>query len=198
MRTLTWPPGMATTVTRLPMQRLGTDHRRPAARTSIVAGTVCALTSPTIPCSSRMLPTGLRASFSRMNRALGGSPVVSLGSSLLRRSMRATHSRSPSQPVNSPSYARSLERKRLALSSLPFVSGLPGRHSASLKPASSAKRQARSTRLRLPPENATRADMLSVSASSGVPPKVAKASSRHESRSSVVLDLVGMKRCLLE
>ena len=31
---------MATTVTRLPMQRLGTDHWRPAALTSIVGGTV--------------------------------------------------------------------------------------------------------------------------------------------------------------
>lgn len=103
MRTLTCPPGMAIAVTRLPMQRLGTDHRRPAARTGIVAGTVWTLTSPTISCSSRMLPIGLRASFSRMKSASGGSPVVPLGSWLLRRSMRATRSQSPSHPVNSPS-----------------------------------------------------------------------------------------------
>ena len=103
MRTLTWPPGMAMTVTRLPMQRLGTDQRRPAALTSIVGGTVWTLTSPTMDCSSLRLPIGRRASFSRMNRAFGGSPVASLGSSLLLSSMRATHSTRPSQPVNSPS-----------------------------------------------------------------------------------------------
>ena len=40
--------------------------------------------------------------------------------------------------------------------------------------------------------------MLSVTHSSGMPPKVRKASSRHASRSSVVLVLVGMKRCLRE
>ena len=52
MRTLTWPPGMATTVTRLPMQRLGTDHWRPAALTSIVGGTVWTPASPTMDCGS--------------------------------------------------------------------------------------------------------------------------------------------------
>ena len=102
MRTPAWPPGMATTVTRLPMQRLGTDHWRPAALTSIVGGTVWTLTSPTIDSSRRMLPIGRSASFSRMNSAAGGTPVVPLGSSLLRRSTRATHSRRPSQPANSP------------------------------------------------------------------------------------------------
>lgn len=59
MRTLAWPPGMATTVTRLPVQRLGTDRRRPAARTSIVGGTVWTLASPTMDCRSRALPIGL-------------------------------------------------------------------------------------------------------------------------------------------
>ena len=81
---------------------------------------------------------------------------------------------------------------------MPFVSGVPGRQSTSLKPASSANLHARSTFRLLPPEKATRADMLSVTHSSGMPPKVRKASSRHASRSSVVLVLVGMKRCLRE
>lgn len=85
----------------------------------------------------------------------------------------------------------------MALSSSPFVWGLPGRHSTRPKPASSAKRHGLSARL-LPPENVTSADMLSVSASSEMPPKVAKASSRHASRSSAVLVLVGMNRCFLE
>lgn len=39
---------------------------------------------------------------------------------------------------------------------------------------------------------------MSVTHSSGMPPKVRKASSRHASRSSAVLVLVGMKRCLRE
>ena len=103
MRTRTWPPGMATTLTRLPMQRLGTDHCLPAARTSMVGGTTCTLTSPTMDSSSAMLPTGLRDSFSRMKRAAGGRPVVAFGSSLERASIRATHPRRPSQPANSPS-----------------------------------------------------------------------------------------------
>lgn len=67
--TTTWPPGIATTLTRRPMQRLGTDHSLPAALTSMVGGTVWTLTSPTIDSRSRRFPMGRRLSFSRMNSA---------------------------------------------------------------------------------------------------------------------------------
>lgn len=75
----------------------------PAALTSIVDGTTWVLTSPTICSSSPMLPTGRRYSFSLMNSAAGGSPVVSLGSALDLASMwamiptrSASSSKSPS------------------------------------------------------------------------------------------------------
>lgn len=58
----------------------------------------------------------------------------------------------------------------MALSSLPLVSGAPGRHGCSSKPASRAKRQARSERTRRPPGNVTSDDVLSVSRSAGTPP----------------------------
>lgn len=85
------------------MQRLGTDALRPCAETSIVAGTAAtSTTSPMASCSSRALPMGRSASFSSMNRADGGMPVVSLASALQRSSMRAMTSTSPSSPSKSP------------------------------------------------------------------------------------------------
>ncbi len=86
--TRTCPEGIVTTCTVLPMQARGTDHCLPAARTSMVAGTFWTLTLPTISCRRRRLPMGRSRSFSRMNSTAGGSPVVSLGSALLRASMR--------------------------------------------------------------------------------------------------------------
>ena len=86
------------------MQRLGTDHSRPAARTSMVGGTGWCVTSPIADSSSERLPTGARASFSRLaNSSWGGSPVVPFGSSLLRRWMRAMAASSSSHPSKSPS-----------------------------------------------------------------------------------------------
>ena len=98
-----WPDGIVTTWTSRPMQERGTDHCRPAARTSMVAGTFCTDTPPTISCRSRRLPMGRRCSFSRMNRAAGGRPVVSLGSELLLASMRAIASIMPCSPSKSRS-----------------------------------------------------------------------------------------------
>ena len=177
---------MATTLTFLPMHALGTDHSLPAARTSMVGGTAWTLTSPIISCRSRRLPMGRRCSFSLMNRAAGGSPVVSFGSEFDLASMRATASLMPSSPSKSRSYASSLLTKRLALSSFPLVCGVRTPHSFSSNPASRAKRHALSERTRLPPEKVTSADMLSVTASSGMPPKRVKVASRHASRSSSV------------
>ena len=85
------------------MQRRGTDHSRPAARTSMVSGTVQRVTSPTISSSRRRLPMGCRYSFSRMNSTAGGRPVVSHGSALQRASMLAIASIRPSSPTKSPS-----------------------------------------------------------------------------------------------
>lgn len=101
--TLTCPDGVATTVALRPMHDLGTENWRPAALTSMVGGTTWVVTSPTISCSSLRLPTGLRCSFSRMNSAAGGTPVVPLGSALQRASMRATASLRPSSPTKSRS-----------------------------------------------------------------------------------------------
>lgn len=100
--TTTWPPGIATTLTRRPMQRLGTDHSLPAALTSMVGGTVWTLTSPTIDSRSRRFPMGRRLSFSRMNSASGGRPVVRFGPEFAWASTRATASTRPLHPVNSP------------------------------------------------------------------------------------------------
>lgn len=100
--TTTWPPGIATTLTRRPMQRLGTDHSLPAALTSMVGGTVWTLTSPTIDSRRRRFPMGRRLSFSRMNSASGGRPVVRFGSEFAWASTRATASARPPHPVNSP------------------------------------------------------------------------------------------------
>ena len=86
----------------------------------------------------------------------------------------------------------------MALSSLPLVSGLRGAHRTRRNPASSANLHARSTLRLLPPERETSADMLSVTSSSGTPPRTLNVWSRHASRSSVVLPGVGMKTCLRE
>ena len=85
----------------LPMQERGTDHCLPAARTSMVAGTLCTLTLPIMPCSTRRFPMGRRCSFSFMDSTAGGSPVVSLGSALLLASMRAMASTMPCSPSKS-------------------------------------------------------------------------------------------------
>lgn len=50
-----------------------------------------------------MLPGGLRRSFSRMNSAAGGTPVLSLGSALDRASMCAMISISSRSSSKSPS-----------------------------------------------------------------------------------------------
>lgn len=97
------PPGIDTTLAFLPMHPRGTDHCLPAALTSIVGGTTCSVTSPTIDSSSAALPIGRRCSFSRRNSAAGGRPVVSLGSELLLDSIRAIASSRPSSPTKSPS-----------------------------------------------------------------------------------------------
>lgn len=97
------PPGMTVTLTLRPMHLRGTDHSRPAARTSMVGGTVCSDTLPAISSRSRMLPGGLRRSFSRMNSAAGGTPVLSLGSALDRASMCAMISISSRSSSKSPS-----------------------------------------------------------------------------------------------
>ena len=91
------------TLTFLPMHARGTDHCLPAARTSMVAGTFCTLTLPTISCSARRFPIGRKCSFSFMNSTAGGRPVVSLGSALLRASMRAMASIRPCSPSKSRS-----------------------------------------------------------------------------------------------
>lgn len=93
--TTTWPPGIATTLTRRPMQRLARTTS-PTALTSMVGGTVWTLTSPTIDSRSRRFPMGRRLSFSRMNSASGGRPVVRFGSELAWASTRATASASRS------------------------------------------------------------------------------------------------------
>lgn len=97
------PPGIAITLTLRPMHLRGTDHSRPAALTSMVAGTVCSRTSPTMSSRSRMLPTGRRLSFSLMNSAAGGTPVESLGSALERASMCAMTAMSSASSSKSPS-----------------------------------------------------------------------------------------------
>ena len=74
----------------------------------------------------------------------------------------------------------------MALSSLPLVSGIPGRHSCRENPASRAKARARSDLPLLPPEKVTTADMLSVSHSSGTPPSQRIVSSQQAMSSSVV------------
>lgn len=101
--TLTWPDGIASTLTRLPMQRRGTENSRPRQRTSIVGGTAWTETSATIDSKSPMLPTLRSSSFSRMNSTAGGTPVDALGSVLHRASMRAMAATSPSSPRKSPS-----------------------------------------------------------------------------------------------
>lgn len=99
--TLIWPEGMAMTWTSLPMQARGTDHCLPAARTSMVAGALCTLTSPTMSRRRRMLPMGRRCSFSLMNGTAGGSPVVSSGSGFERASILAMASIRPRSPSKS-------------------------------------------------------------------------------------------------
>ena len=87
----------------MPMQRRGTDIFSPCADTSIVAGTLATrTTSPMASSRARALPIGSSASFSSMNRAHGGMPVVSLTSELLRSSMRAIIPSMSSQPSKSP------------------------------------------------------------------------------------------------
>lgn len=83
---------------------------------------------------------------------------------------------------------------RLALSSLPLVWGVAALHSFSSNPASRANRHARSDLTRLPPGNDTSAPMLSVTASSGIPPNRTNVDSRQASRSSSVRVLEYMKR----
>ena len=68
-----------------------------------MAGTLATrTTSPIASSRARRLPTGSSASFSSMNSAEGGSPVVSLGSELLASSIRAMISSMSSQPSKSP------------------------------------------------------------------------------------------------
>ena len=74
----------------------------------------------------------------------------------------------------------------MALSSLPLVSGVRTLHSLSSNPASRAKRHARSDLTRLPSRKDASAPMLSVIASSGMPPNRTKVASRQASRSSSV------------
>lgn len=97
------PPGMRTTRAGLPMQRLGTDMASPCALTSIVAGTLATrTTSPIASSRARRLPTGSSASFSSLNSAAGGSPVVSFGSELQPSSILAMISSMSPQPSKSP------------------------------------------------------------------------------------------------
>ena len=98
------PPGCSTSRTLRPMQRLGTENSRPAARTSMVVGTTCQETLPAIASSDSMLGSGMSASFSlRANRRSGGRCVVSLASSLHLAWMRAIIPSSSSRPSKSPS-----------------------------------------------------------------------------------------------
>lgn len=69
---------------------------------------------------------------------------------------------------------------------MPLVCGVDALQSFSSKPASLAKRHARSDLTRLPPENVTSAAMLSAMASSGTPPNRTNVESRQASRSSSV------------
>ena len=74
------------------------------------------------------------------------------------------------------------------LSSLPLVCGVPGRQSASSKPASRAKAATRLSRERLPsPPSVATADMLSASHCRGTPPSQRMLSAMQASRSSLVL-----------
>ena len=94
---------MTTTRAGRPMQRRGTDIFSPRADTSMVSGTLAIrTTSPMASSSARALPMGSSASFSSMNRAHGGMPVVSLTSELLRSSMRAMMASMSSHPSKSP------------------------------------------------------------------------------------------------
>ena len=69
---------------------------------------------------------------------------------------------------------------------MPLVWGVDTRQSFSSNPASLAKRHARSDLMRLPFAKVTSADMLSVTASSVMPPKRTNVASRQASRSSSV------------
>lgn len=64
---------------------------------------------------------------------------------------------------------------------------MPGRHSCRSKPASRANLSTRSDLALRPPENVTTDDMLSVSHSSGTPPRDLTTAVKQASRSSVVL-----------
>ena len=93
----------------------------------------------------------------------------------------------------------SLERKRLALSSLPLVCGVRTLPSTSSKPASRANLSTLGSRLLAPPPPmVTIADMLSVSHRRGTPWRRAIVASRHLSRSSRVLVSVLMNTWSLE
>lgn len=69
---------------------------------------------------------------------------------------------------------------------MPLVCGVDTLQIFSSKPASLAKRHARSDLTRRPPENVTSAPMLSVTASSGIPPNRTNVDSGQASRSSSV------------
>lgn len=104
----------------------------------------------------------------------------------------------PSQPSESPPWARGLSAKRLALPSLPLVSGVRAPQGTGPRPAALANARARGPPGLLPEgPNVATADMSSVTHREGTPPRDQMSSAMHLGRPSPVLVGDLAQRCRL-